>query len=74
MADDSLPDVDMNVLRGLVYFMVEDQPEEQRLAMTAALERGDATLHDLGDSVGVKVMGRKLARIPKSNLRRPEDN
>lgn len=70
MAGDSLPGVNMARLRHYVALAVEGQQDEElRTALTAALERGDAALIDLGDEVGVKVMGRQLAKIHKSRLR-----
>lgn len=76
MADQELPDVDMALLRAYVAVTVEQEPDPaRRVALTAALERGDASLHELDDGyIGVKVMGRQFVRVHRSRLRRPEAN
>ena len=50
-------------------------PESLRVALTAALERGDAGVYELPDGyIGVKVAGRKFCRIHGSRLRDPDAN
>lgn len=73
--DYELPGVDMTLLRAYVAACVDTEPEARRLALVAALERGDATLHELdGDRIGVKVAGAQYCIIHRSRLRRPQWN
>ena len=58
------------LLRFVVWQAVEDQDDKAlRVALAAALERGDAGVYELDDGyVGVKVMGWQLARVHRSPL------
>ena len=75
MPGDSLPGVNMVLLRAYVAWCVDQVPEPRRTALVAALERGDATIQDVeGGYVGVKVMGQQLAKVHRSRLLMRSEN